>query len=92
MKKEIAKKTIILYVLKVLEDLPPVTPLSYTTLAKVLNGIGVACDRKTISRNINYLIHFGVPIVRLKGYGVCYVKDDPRYKKLLDDVKFDKKK
>lgn len=86
-KKPIAKKLIILYVLKALEDLPPCTPLSCTTITKVLNGLGVACDRKTVGRNIGYLIDFGVPIKKM-GNGVFYFRDDIEYKKLLEDVKF----
>lgn len=38
-------------------------------MAKVLNSIGVACDRKTIGRNINYLIEFGYKIEKTpQGY------------------------
>lgn len=87
-KKIIAKKLIILYILKALEDFPPCMPLSYTTVTKVLNGIGVQCDRKTVSRNIGYLIEFGVPIKKL-GNGIFYFRNDTEYKKLLEDVKFD---
>lgn len=90
LKKKIANKLIILYVLKALEDFPPYMPVPYTSIAKVLNDLGVSCDRKTVSRNIKYLIEFGVPIVKV-GKGVYYFRDDPTYKKMLDDVKFDKK-
>lgn len=86
-KKPIAKKSIILYVLKALEDVPPCTPLSCTTITKVLNGMGIVCDRKTVGRNIGYLIDFGVPIKKL-GNGIFYFRDDVEYKKLLEDVKF----
>lgn len=89
MKKTIANKLIILYVLKALEDFPPYMPLSYTSIAKVLNDLGVSCDRKTVSRNIKYLIEFGVPIEKV-GRGIYYFRDDPTYKKLLEDVKFKK--
>ena len=46
-------------------------PGSYISIAKVLNSIGVSCDRKTVSRNVDYLIEFGEPIVKVKGVG-CY--------------------
>lgn len=60
MKKNIAKKTIILYILKMLEDYPKdKQPITLTNIAKTLNTIGVSCDRKTVGRNINYLIEFG---------------------------------
>ena len=47
-------------------------PISQTAMAKVLNSMDIPCDRKTIGRNINYLIEFGYPIVKLKGGG-CYM-------------------
>ncbi len=69
----IAKKTIILYVLKMLQEgSSKEKPISQTSMAKVLNSMDIPCDRKTIGRNINYLIEFGYPIVKLKGGG-CYM-------------------
>lgn len=74
MKKEIAKKTIILYVLKALtQGSSEEKPITQSSIAKVLNSIGIPCDRKTIGRNINYLIEFGIPIIKLKGGG-CFIK------------------
>lgn len=71
--KNIAKKTIILYVLKMLQEgSSKEKPISQTSMAKVLNSMDIPCDRKTIGRNINYLIEFGYPIVKLKGGG-CYM-------------------
>ena len=88
MKKEIAKKTIILYVLKMLEDYPEdKPPITLTDMAKALNAIGVPCDRKTVGRNVNYLIEFGCPIIKYQ-YGICYLKKDENYKPMLKDVKF----
>ena len=65
-----AKKTIILYVLNVLkvysrED----APISQTAISVYLNDIGVACDRKTVGRNIVYLKKFGYPIKFKAGKG-----------------------
>lgn len=70
MRKTIAKKTIILYVLKLLKNgSSKDKPLRCSSMAKVLNSIGVACDRKTIGRNINYLIEFGYKIEKTpQGY------------------------
>ncbi len=77
MKKHIAKKTIILYVLKMLKQASSKEkPLSYISMARVLNSLNVPCDRKTISRNVDYLIEFGYPIIRVKGVG-CYM-DKPK--------------
>ncbi len=72
MKKSIAKKTIILYVLKILQEgSSKDKPITQTSIAKVLNSIGVPCDRRTVGRNIDYLIEFGYPIKKIKGGG-CY--------------------
>ena len=87
MKKQIAKKTIILYILKMLEDYPEESqPITYTHMAKTLNVMGIQCDRKTVGRNVEYLIEFGCPIIKQKG-GVCYLVKD-NYKPLLKDVEF----
>lgn len=87
MAKKIAKKTIILYILKMLEDYPSTaSPMTYTDMAKTLKVMGIECDRKTVGRNVQYLIEFGCPIVKEKG-GVCYLKKEG-YTPLLTDVKF----
>lgn len=86
MKKQIAKKTIILYVLKMLEDYPEHNkPITYTDMAQTLKAMGIQCDRKTVGRNVDYLLEFGCPIVKLKGSG-CYL-DKSNYNPLLDTVK-----
>ena len=73
MKKKIAKKVLILYVLDAIEKATSKEhPISITSIAKVLNQIGVPCERRTISRNIDYLIEYGKPIVKIKGGGVYY--------------------
>ena len=74
MKKEIAKKTIILYVLKMLEQgSSKEKPITITNMTKVLNSIGVSCDRKTVGRNVDYLIEFGYKITKLPRGG-CYLE------------------
>lgn len=88
MKKNIAKKTIILYILKMLEDYPKdKQPITLTNIAKTLNTIGVSCDRKTVGRNINYLIEFGCAIIKSKNR-VCYLLNNDNYKPMLKDVNF----
>ena len=47
-------------------------PITQTGMTKVLNSMGISCDRKTIGRNIDYLIEFGYPVVKIKGGG-CYM-------------------
>lgn len=75
MKKPIAKKTIILYVLKMLkEGSSKNKPITLTNMAKVLNSMDIPCDRKTIGRNVDYLIEFGYPIVKI-ARGGCYYEN-----------------
>lgn len=72
MKKSIAKKTIILYVLDMLEKgSSKEKPITITSMTKVLNSMGISCERRTIGRNVDYLIEYGKPIVKIKGGG-CY--------------------
>ena len=76
MKKEIAKKTIILYVLDMLEKASSKEkPITITSMAKVINSLGVPCDRRTVGRNVDYLIEYGKPIVKIKGGGCYYDKE-----------------
>ena len=79
MTKQIAKKTIILYVLKMLEEgSSKEKPITCANIHKVLKSLGIPCDRKTVGRNIDYLIEFGYPIIKIKGGG-CYM-DKPKEK------------
>ena len=72
MKKCIAKKTIILYVLDMLEKGSSKNkPITITNMTNVLNSMGITCERRTIGRNVDYLIEYGKPIVKIKGGG-CY--------------------
>lgn len=72
MRKHIAKKTIILYVLDMLEKgSSKEKPISIRSMTRVLNSMNISCDRRTISRNVDYLIEYGKPIVKIKG-GICY--------------------
>ena len=72
MEKEISKKNIILYVLKVLCKFSSIkTHIPQTAIANYLNDIGVPCDRKTVGRNIRYLQDFGINVQKdEKGYFV----------------------
>ena len=71
--KKIAKKTIILYVLEMLEKgSSKEKPITMLNMAKVLNSLNIPCDRRTISRNVDYLIEYGKPIVKIKGVGVYF--------------------
>lgn len=77
MTKQIAKKTIILYVLKMLyAGTSKSKPITITSMTKVLNSMDVPCDRRTVSRNVDYIIEFGLPVVKLKGGGCYYDHGD----------------
>ena len=77
MKKNIAKKTIILYVLDMLEKgSSKEKPITITSMANVLNSMDIPCDRRTIGRNVDYLIEYGKPIVKIKGGGCYWDKED----------------
>ena len=80
MKKPIAKKTIILYILKLLYYGSSWSqPITQTQIVNVLKSMGVDCDRRTVARNIQYLKDFGIPIMRYKGttgYSYIHEKDN----------------
>ena len=78
-KKKIAKKTIILYVLKILYlGSTAEKPITILQITHVLNSMEISCDRKTISRNIDYLKEFGLPVVKCRGGGCYYDHSDPK--------------
>jgi hypothetical protein len=82
MGKTIAKKTIILYVFKLLYNGSSwEKPLSVAQITHVLNSIGIDCTSCTIGRNINYLIDFGLPVIRKKGNkgGYFYLKEKDNF-------------
>ena len=69
-KKKIARKTVILYVLNIIKRFSSAEhPVTQSVICNYLNEIGVACDRKTVGRNIEYLKDFGYPIVKVIGKG-----------------------
>lgn len=79
----IAKKTIILYVLNVLKKYSSEKyPVSQSAICVYLNEIDVPCERKTVGRNIGYLIDFGYPIKKVPGKG--YWLDKAEMEKLTD--------
>ena len=81
-KKNIAKKTIILYVFKLLYNGSSFEkPLSAATITHVLNSIGVECSLRTVRRNLQYLIDFGLPVIKKKGNlgGYYYLKEKDNF-------------
>lgn len=75
MDKKIAKKTIILYVLEILKHLSSERhPVTQSAIAEFLNEKGIPCDRKTVGRNIGYLIDFGYKIIKVEKKGFYIVR------------------
>ena len=69
------KRLIILYILDLLEQGTSITkPFSVTRITTALNKLGVVCERRTVSRNVNYLIAYGKPVVKLKNGKIYYDK------------------
>ncbi len=82
MPRTIAKKTIILYVLKLLcKGSSYENPITLTQMTNVLNSMGVECNKRTIGRNVQYLIDFGLPVIRKKGKngGYFYLKEKDNF-------------
>lgn len=75
MTKEL-KKTIIVYILKILHNYTSIDyPVTQTMIVNYLNDIDIACTRKTVGRNLKYLIECGVPIKRKNGKNGGYYYD-----------------
>ena len=74
MKKQYAKKNIILYVLDLIKLSKAENPLSYAKMAEILNSYDIDCDKKTVKRNILYLQDYGYPIVITKDG--CYMNSN----------------
>lgn len=73
-KKTYATKTIILHIWLVLKKYTDAdSPVSYTELAKYLTAKDKPCDRKTVARNVDYLIADGFPIGKTAD-GKCFYK------------------
>ena len=84
MEKKIASKTIILYVLNVIKVYASEEyPVSQTAICEYLNEINIACDRKTVGRNITYLQEFGYPIKKISGKGYYLDKNEMKSTKKL---------
>lgn len=59
------KKLTIIHILRVLYNYTSAEfPATQTAIVNYLNDIDISCSRKTVGRNIKYLIGCGVPIKR----------------------------
>ena len=71
-KRNNTKKLIIVYVLNVLRLTSKDRPITQTVISDYLNEIGIACDRKTVGRNVEYLKEMGYPIVKVPNVGMYF--------------------
>ena len=73
------KKVIIVYILKILYNYTSYDyPATQTSIARYLNEKKIPCNRKTVGRNLKYLIDIGLPIKRkeYKNGGYYYDIDE----------------
>ena len=83
------KKTIIVHILRILYNYTSFDyPVTQTELVNYLTDIDIPCTRKTVGRNLKYLIDCGVPIKRkyCKNGGYYYdVANDNFFVRKIDD-------
>ena len=76
------KKTIIVYTLKILHNYTSIEhPVTQTAIVTYLNDMDIACSRKTVGRNLKYLMDMGLPIKRKneKNGGYYYDHDNDKF-------------
>ena len=74
--KEKSKKSVIVHILRILYCYTsPDYPVTQTDIANYLNDIDLTCDRKTVGRNLKYLMEAGAPIKRKTGKNGGYYYD-----------------
>ena len=60
-----SKKITIIHILRVLYNYSSFEfPVTQTNIVNYLNDIGISCTRKTVGRNLKYLVDCGLPIKR----------------------------
>ena len=70
------KKIIIVYILKILYNYTSYDyPVTQSSIVKYLNDIDISCTRKTVGRNLKYLMDSGVPIKRKRSKNGGYYYD-----------------
>ena len=76
------KKTIIIHILRILYNYTSFDyPATQTNIVNYLNDIDIPCTRKTVGRNLKYLIDCGLPIKRKnsKSGGYYYDVDNDKF-------------
>ena len=85
-------KTIIVHILQVLHNYTSSEhTATQTAIVHYLNDIGIPCCRKTVKRNIDYLVKMGAPIKRKEGRNGGYYYDHENDKFLVRTGSADKK-
>lgn len=86
--KGIANKTIILHVLRTLYRYTSKEyPVTITQIANFLNDSGIDCDRRTVDRNIKYLVSFGLPVIKSEnGCGYYYDRAKDNFFTVSDKI------
>lgn len=83
------KKIMIIHILRILYNYTSVDyPVTQTDLVNYLSEIDIPCTRKTVGRNLKYLIDSGVPIRRkyCKNGGYYYdIENDKFFKRKIND-------
>ena len=80
--KGLSKKTIILFVLRILyAGSSKNRPVKPKVITNVINDLGIEVSIRTIQRNIGYLIKSGMPIYQAKNRndGYYYEKNEDFY-------------
>ena len=73
------KKTIIVHILRVLYNYTSFEyPATQTAIVNYLNDIHIPCARKTVGRNLKYLMECGLPVKRKQGRNGGYYYDVDR--------------
>lgn len=83
------KKTTIVHVLRVLYNYTSFEfPATQTAIVNYLNDLGISCSRKTVGRNLGYLIESGAPIKRhtCKNGGYYYDHKGDRFLRRMKSV------
>ena len=82
---ESAKKTVIVYILRIMYNFTSEEfPVTQTSIVTFLRDNDIECSRKTVGRNLKYLMDIGVPIKRRqeKNGGYYYdVEEDDFFKR-----------
>ena len=84
------RKTVIVHILRIVYAYTSTDfPVTQTAIVHYLNDIGIPCCRKTVARNLGYLMDMGVPLKRKAGRnsGYYYDHENDKFFIKLSDIK-----